>query len=470
MPKPNFLVIYTDDMRDDFVDYMPNVMMRIARFGRIYRNARVNQAVCPTSRYTMFTQMPLDHDGGYAQPLKVGTYNRIPDSNLGLGTPEHAEHSNNIGAWLQGAGYRTLMIGKYMNFSAERNPKPLGWDDWKEFVGDDSYHRLRFDVSDGAGGITSPAGTMGAYSAASVNAFMDASIAAGKPFFAYWAPPDPHLPFDMDPADAFRFDHVDWPITFQEDVSLAPSWVSNYAGQSGHDSITNLQNIARQQLKELAELDRHIGTVLDHLESIGQIDNTYIIFTSDNGMKYGEHRSQANGIAKNDFFSVGCRVPLVARGPGIVRGSTQVPMVVQFDIGRTILEQSGATPGRVLPHMYDGPKCNAKSLVGLDPPADRHILMSRGGSLNGSFISTNPYRGNCIVGPQYWLARYLPTDTASDWTSPVYPDIPIATDTLEMYDYVNDPHEHVNLGNSVSAPIVAIRNALVAKLDAMLPV
>lgn len=472
MTKPNILWINTDDMRDDFLDYMPHVMNLLVRKGRRYNNARTHVAVCPTSRYTTFTQLILNHQGPTgALPVKVGTFQLIPDSNAG--PTEHAEHSNNIGAWLQAVGYQTLMLGKYMNFSVARNPVPAGWTRWREFVGDDSYNRLGFSVSDNAAAVTSPAGPMGQYSANEVNDFIDDAVAANAPWFAYWAPPDPHLPFNSDVVDQFKFDHIDWPITYQADVSTAPSWVSNYPYNGSFDNTRAFQETARSQLRELAELDRWIKVVIDHIETIGAISNTYIFFTSDNGMKYGEHRSSIQGLAKNDFFSVGSRVPMVVRGPGVVRGVSSVSIDMQHDVGRTIIEVSEAEPGRSLPQVMGARGALSTvgyNLVGLDPPADRHALLARGGALNGSFISTNPYTGECAVGPQYWVARYRETPTASDWVSPVYPDIPIATDTVEMYDYINDPHEHANLGNSTVPAVVTARNAALARLDALIPI
>ena len=468
MPKPNILHITMDDMRDDFLRFMPNTRAWIGRYGRTYTNARVQSAVCPTSRFSALTGLAHMYTNATSVPAGLGdpvfptwTYQTIPDGNTGGASAE--SHSNCVGRWLQDVGYRTAMLGKYMNFSVARAPIPQGYHWWREAVSDDAYRRLGFDIQDEVGAVTSPTDPLSKYLCDQAQSFITASAAMGKPWYCYLATPDPHTPFNAAPEDQFKFDHYDHPLNFQASAPGGyggmPSWISATPTPTP-EAKANYRDIARFQAKEVFEFDRRLGILFAYLDSSGQTPNTYIFLSSDNGMVYGEHGVNAGGIAKNDFFGVSNRVPLIARGPGIVRGRSSTPMLCAADITQTIVEASGCTPGRPqFPHRM--------SLIGHET-VDRHILMTRGASTAGSFISPCPYGGEAVVSSTHMLARYRRSETAAAWGAPgPYAVTPIATNTLEMYDYINDPNEWVNLGNSVSAPMVTIRNTLLTKLNAM---
>jgi hypothetical protein len=80
------------------------------------------------------------------------------------------------------------------------------------------------------------------------------------------------------------------------------------------------------------------------LAAIGELDNTYILFTSDNGFFHGEHRVPSGKVL---LYEPSIRVPLVMRGPGIPANQHRSQFVSNIDLARTILAATGAQPGRV---------------------------------------------------------------------------------------------------------------------------
>lgn len=466
MPRPNFLYIFMDDMRFDFLQFMPNIKARVARFGRTYTNAQVQSAVCPTSRFSTISGRGhyAHNDGGTVPPTygsPAWSYQRILDGNVDL--EERAEHDDNIAWWLHNQrGYKCAMIGKYMNYSTPRNPSPRGWTWWREAVGDDSYSRLGVEIQTETAAVLGPYmnTSMSQVLVESAQDFMEDASAQGAPWFCYLASPDPHSPLSVAPEDQFRYDFHNHPIKAQTNFAGMPSWINAAGGPTTPDDVWRYQELARQQAKECHEFDRWLEVLFDYIDNSGQREHTYIFFSSDNGMVYGEHGVNAGVIAKNDFFDVSSHVPLVASGPGILRGTSSMPALISHDVIQTIIEAAEVTPNRPqFPHR--------RSLVGPDS-YDRHIMLTRGGSQAGSFISPCPYNGEAIVNDRYMLARYRATIGATLWGPPgPYPEVPSPTNTLEMYDRQEDPNEWVNLGNSVDAGVVAVRNTLLAKLEAM---
>ena len=92
-------------------------------------------------------------------------------------------------------------------------------------------------------------------------------------------------------------------------------------------------------------VDEAVGRLIDTLRTTGELDNTLILFTSDNGFMLGEHRYNGR---KYFPYDPSTRVPLLMRGPGIPKGMTSAARVLNPDLTATIVEASRSSPGRTL--------------------------------------------------------------------------------------------------------------------------
>jgi arylsulfatase A-like enzyme len=96
----------------------------------------------------------------------------------------------------------------------------------------------------------------------------------------------------------------------------------------------------------LLAVDDMIGAVLKALTAAGKLDNTIVVFTSDNGYLHGQHRL----VGKFNEYEQSIQVPLIIRGPGIPESQARRQLVNNLDLAATIVAAAGATPD----HALDG--------------------------------------------------------------------------------------------------------------------
>jgi hypothetical protein len=101
----------------------------------------------------------------------------------------------------------------------------------------------------------------------------------------------------------------------------------------------------QQRLESLLAVDEAVAQIVNQLNAIGELDRTYILFTSDNGFFHGEHRVPSGKVL---LYEPSIRVPLIIRGPQIPAGQHRSQFVSNIDLARTIVAATGALPGRVL--------------------------------------------------------------------------------------------------------------------------
>jgi arylsulfatase A-like enzyme len=420
--SPNVLVILSDDQRFDFLQYMPNTRNLIAFQGHDFQHARCNVAVCEPTRVSLMTGQYSIHHGARDVPWES--------------VPTH-DHSNTIGAWMQAAGYRTGLIGKYLNGTPNLMPKPGGWDTWLQLDEDTGYQAVGYQVCDGTT-LSTPGQFQMEYLRDQALTFMQGS----EPWFLLLTPTSPHFPFDPEPRDLFAWSDVRWPLVIEDDVSDKPSWIADQPPLQPQDH-SDFRAAARAQLREGTALDRAIGDIIGSLAP-AVLDNTVVVYSSDNGLTYGEHRIPFVGIFKNTAYDVGMRVPLIVRGPGFPVGASVAPVAMAPDLTATVLAVGGASAN--LP----GDGIDLRDMIA-NPSAytARHILHSR--------------------GPAFAFGVAPQGDGISTLTRKLYrsPDFPLnSPDRYEAYDLDTDPDELNNWAYDPSRR--AERDALEAALDALL--
>ena len=331
-PRPNIIVIETDDQRWDTVSYMPTVVSRIAGEGINLTNAFVTTSLCCPSRSSFLT-------GLYTHNHNVW-YNVPPDG----GAPKFKD-SSTLATWLKDSGYTTSLIGKYLNSYDRISPYiPPGWSDWHAFVKPDPtrlgtyYYNYTLNEN---GTINSYGETEATYSTDVLKTkALNFISSAKRPFFLFFTPFAPHSYPVVAKRHAGTCDNLTFtkPPSFNEaNVSDKPAWVRARplfnATQSAQLDIEK-----RLQICSLKAVDEAVAEIISALGS--ELNNTVIVFTSDNGLMWGEHRLRE----KDNIYEESIRVPMAIRYPKLVKpGLTSSKFALIIDLPVTIAEIVGAT-------------------------------------------------------------------------------------------------------------------------------
>jgi len=342
--KPNFVFILADDMRYDDLKYMPKTDSLLGDQGMTFTRAFVPTALCCPSRATIMR-------GQYTH--NTGVWVNISGPSGGWeGYKSRGHEEDNIATRLDGAGYRTGLFGKYLN-EYDGTAVPPHWDDWFAMPNQGEY--FNYDVNDN--GTMRHFGTgEGAYStdvlSAQTQEFIGASVGAGEPFFAYVTPKAPHVTRDVTHVAAPRHEHAfdgakaprppTSPAFNEKDVSDKPSWIRSLPRLTS-TRIASIDNQHEGRVETLQAVDDLVEAVVNKLDSVGALGNTYVVFTSDNGFHLGEHRIPSG---KARPYEESIHVPLLVRGPGVRAAATTDKLVLNTDFLPTFTDLAGTTTPR----------------------------------------------------------------------------------------------------------------------------
>jgi N-acetylglucosamine-6-sulfatase len=339
-PLPNIIFILIDDLRWDEVDYpfvkIPNIQ-RIAREGVRFRNAFVTTPLCSPSRASYLT-------GQYAH--KHG----ITDNT------DHSPRSYELVTFLrllQHSGYETAFLGKW-HMGVDDNPRP-GVDHWVSVKGQGSYLDPEFNVN-GRREIRH------GYFTDILNEYALDFLKQKhtKPFLLYISHKavHPDLTQYADgsvsdpnggkfiPAERHKTLYTDAEVPHQPNYAKSPKGKPSLLRRIGDlpplgpETITDDETI-RNRLRMLASVEDGVGNIFKVLENQKQLDNTLIIFTSDEGYFYGEH-----GLSKERrlAYEESIRVPLFMRWPKRIKaGSVLDHFALNIDIAPTLFEIAGVS-------------------------------------------------------------------------------------------------------------------------------
>jgi arylsulfatase A-like enzyme len=352
--SPNVLVIESDDQTLESMRVMNNVNSLIGAEGATFQNSFVNYSLCCPSRATFLTGQYEHNHGVTNNTGPTGGFDRF----------ESLHGNNNLAVWLQDAGYYTAMIGKYLNGYSNSPLVPPGWSEWHAAAPYDQYvynYRLNDDGTIVSYGHNPADFKQDVLTGKAVD-FVARRVHAAQPFFlwlTYTAPhvgspdPNPNPPSDCGTAakpaprhaHAFDTEPLPKPPNFNEaDVSDKPAAIRNLPLLSP-SQITDIQRKYRCELESLLSVDEGVKRVVDALRSTGELKNTLIIYTSDNGYFHGEHRIPKGKLR---IYEESIRVPLEMRGPGIPRGVNVGDLAINADLAPTIVDAANASPGLVM--------------------------------------------------------------------------------------------------------------------------
>ncbi len=417
--RPNIILITTDDQTIDELHWMPLTRAALGQGGATFGQAISPHPLCCPARAEMVT-------GQYAQNNGVRS-NSGPHGGFGA----LVEPGNTVATWLNDAGYATGFVGKYLNLYNERHGVQAGWDHWAPIIRG-TYQPFDYTVYDD-GALVEHHGDLhnNDFVAQRTVDLVGEYAGKDKPFFLWSSYVAPHgqctdnLPLDVcaaPPTPALRhaelypgsrLPSLDKPSFNEQDVSDKPIIIH----KQKRVRAANLQRLFTQRIRSLASVDEGVAATVEALRAAGELDSTYLVFTSDNGYLLGEHRYNGKVLAYRESL----RVPMLVRGPGIPAGVFRPQRVSTIDIAPTLVEIAGATPGRTM----DGVSMLAAASYGV--PLGRTSLIQAG-----------PFRRRGTVDWTYrgvYTGRY----TFVRWNR---------TGFVELYDHAKDPFELGNLAGN----------------------
>lgn len=332
--QPNIVLILTDDQRWDTLRAMPEVRSLLQDRGITFTNGFVSNPLCCPSRASILT-------GKYSHSTGVYTNNAHYHGGF-----EAFDDSSTIATWLDAAGYQTALVGKYMNLYDHTTYVPPGWDRWmgmSEPTG--AYYDYRVNVD----------GEMRSYGHRnrdySTDVFRDFAVDfiekadPGDPLFLYYTPYAPHgTPI---PANRHRhsFGHLHRfrPPSYNErDVSDKPAYIRKRP-PFDEERLARIAEERRGAFQTLLAVDEAVQSIVGALADTGRLANTMIVFSSDNGLLWAEHRWNYKLVPYEESI----RVPFVIRyDPLTAVAGKDSHVVVNIDLAPTFAELAGvATPG-----------------------------------------------------------------------------------------------------------------------------
>lgn len=425
-PRMNVVVIVTDDQSFDSIPHDPVVMPYLQSITGdpddhwiVFRNGFVTTPLCCPSRATLLT-------GRY--PRNHGVLTNDDGDRL--------DESQTIATWLRDAGYYTGLVGKYLNqYPFDRGAYvPEGWDRWwgKEQGALTSLYGDYTIIQQGVPvryGTAEEDYSTDVFRGAAVEFIREAPLE--QPFFLWFAPTAPHPPVVVAPRHEGRYSAMPVsprPSVGEADVSDKPAWVRALPGL-GAAERAGLRDQHRRSFEALIAVDEAVRAILETLEARGDLDNTLIVYVSDNGFAFGEHR----WVKKTCPYEECGHVPFLIRDPLSERQVERAP-VSTVDVVPTILEMLGIEPGATVDGVSLAPMFRGDGL----------------GEVRDAVFSE--WVGDDRI-PAWWKIR------TADFSY-----IELGTGERELYDLRRDPYE---LENVVADPRYAAEVAsLVARLAA----
>ncbi|WP_157953082.1 sulfatase-like hydrolase/transferase [Nocardioides allogilvus] len=429
---PNVVVFLTDDMRKDDLAYLPHVRSLLADEGMTFTQAQSPHPLCCPARAELMT-------GQYAQN------NGVRHNSGRYGGWQAFDPSSTIATWAEAAGYATALHGKHLNKFDADAPADPGWTnfdillepatDYENFTffdGDtytDDYVTTRLDERTVA----------------------DIDTWAGRrPFLIFANHVAPHIWFPasakgdgdgdrggmVPPAEAAYAQALTGltPKAFK-----APSF--NEADMRDKESIVRgraklkpeaMRRLNLGRIRSLLSVDEAVRHTVEALERTGELDDTFIVFTSDNGYALGEHRYTGKDRLTDEILDV----PLVVRGPGVPAGTRSDRPVSLVDLTTTIAQLMSLTPTLTT----DG-ESFAATLRDPAVPGHRDTMLIQTGAKDPSARFAGwAYRG--VLTERYSYGRRINNAPADGF----------------LYDRTKDPFELTNL--LLDKRYVAVRREL----------
>ncbi|XP_076647344.1 N-acetylglucosamine-6-sulfatase [Halictus rubicundus] len=359
----NIVLILADDLDITLDGMVPlkNTVDLIGNSGASFSNCFVASPICCPNRASILT-------GKYQHNHLV--VNNTIDGGCNSIKWQEFQEPHTFAAYLkQEMSYTTFYAGKYLNKYGSKavggaTHVPIGWDWWAGLIGNSKYYNYSLSINGSKEMYADkPSDYFTDVISDLATDFIKTRKANGQPFLAVLAPPAPHAPFT--PAirhyDKFKGIKAKRTPNFNTFTEMDKHWLVKRGPSPLPDEVLpKLDEIYSRRWETLLAVDELVTNVYQSLKSEGLLDDTYIIFTSDNGYHIGQFSMPMD---KRQPYETDIRVPLLIRGPGIAPSNISAP-VSSVDLFATILEIAG------IQRPSDGTSFLKKAL-----PEDRTLLI-----------------------------------------------------------------------------------------------
>ena len=402
--QPNLVVVMTDDQTVAGMQALPRTRRVIGDAGVSFDDFHVTDPLCCPSRATLLT-------GQYA-------HNHGVHSNGGPLAYPALQERQTLAVWLERAGYRTVHVGKYLNgYGLERPQRvPPGWSEWRALLDPSTERYYDYLVNEngtvrryGSSAADYKTRVLGGQAVAAIRG----AASSERPLFLFVGFNAPHAPSTPAARDEGAFASSPRPSSpaFDEaDVSDKPSFIRDLPPLST-DALARIDSRRRRSLESLLAVDREVARIVAELRRQGELERTYVLFTSDNGYLAGEHRIEFGKLLP---YEPSTRVPLLVRGPGVPAGETVAALAGNVDLAPTLLELASAEPDLALDGRSLVPFLEEPALTSERPLLIESLVRDR------STFYGYPYRA--IRTERHLYVEY-------------------STGDLELYDLARDPFE-----------------------------
>jgi N-acetylglucosamine-6-sulfatase len=412
--RPNVVVLMTDDQTVESTRVMHGVRRTLTERGTTFPRSFVSFALCCPSRATFLTGQYAHNHGVLGNRPPSGGYGRL-------------DADETLPVWLGRAGYRTMHVGKFLNGYGQDGPAtevPPGWDDWHASVDPLTYEYYGTRLNENGRLRTYPLQYATDLYARRAVRLIERAARDERPFFLSVGFLAPHIGGPREPDDPAglatpapaprhrdRFagaplPHGVRPAFNERDMSDKPAYLRARPPIRPRLAAA-IEESYRQRLESLLAVDEAVVSIVRALRAAGELDDTLVVFTSDNGFFHGEHRMESEKMLP---YEPSIRVPLIVRGPGVPVGAKRRQLVTNADLAPTILDVADAEATK--------PQDGASLLPLLANPRlewDRELLIE--GADGFEVVAYDALRSE-----RYLFVRYV-------------------TGERELYDLERDPHQ-----------------------------
>ncbi|MCA1760260.1 MAG: sulfatase-like hydrolase/transferase, partial [Bacteroidales bacterium] len=339
--KPNILFIFTDDQSYSTIHALGNTEIKTPNLDKLvqggvsFRNAYImggsSPAVCSPSRASLFSGLTLwnlENQGVFGFEISE-KYKTLPQVFRENGYVTFATGKNEPGR--EGHFARSFSDGDKILFRGMTDSQyrlPLS-----PFSPEGNYSREKEVIHEGKHSAE-------VYADACIR-FLERQTENEQPFFAYVAFQTPHDPRQAPHKfrELYKDDEMELPVSF-----LPQHPFDNGMLNVRDEKLAGFPRTPKEVKKQIADYyavishdDYQIGRIMDALQESGKLDNTIIVFASDNGLAVGKHGL----MGKQNVYEHSVHVPLFVSGPGIPRGEARNQLCYIYDIYPTLCERAG---------------------------------------------------------------------------------------------------------------------------------
>ncbi|XP_068609013.1 LOW QUALITY PROTEIN: glucosamine (N-acetyl)-6-sulfatase (Sanfilippo disease IIID), b [Brachionichthys hirsutus] len=467
--KPsNILLIVVDDQ--DLVlggmTPMKKTKALIGDAGATFVNAFTVTPLCCPSRSSILT-------GRY--PHNHGVRNNSLSGNCSSSAWQEGPEAGAFPVFLSKQKYQTFFAGKYLNQYGQKavggvGHVPPGWDQWHALVGNSQYYNYTLSVNgkeEKHGERYEDDYLTDLMTNRSLN-FLD-NRSPQHPFFLMLCPPAPHAPWTAAPQYQKEFLDVKAPRDGSFDkpgkdkhwlLRQPPSPMSN-------GSVDFLDDVFRKRWQTLLSVDDMVEMLVKKLDSLKELDETYVFYTSDNGYHTGQFSLP---IDKRQLYEFDIRIPLLVRGPGIKPGQTLPAPVLNIDLAPTLLDISGFNLSSL---NVDGQSFLSQMAPSLrNGTARPFFLIEYTGEGSPTSDPTCPKLGpgvshcfpDCVCEDSY-NNTYACVRTVDGGQNLQYCEFADSESFVELYNMTADPHQLENIVKKVDPSVLQAMNQRLIKLQ-----